>query len=65
MTDKLQFQMVSFGVVRRLLTSVRELIMKTAVAWPMWMWCRLGLIGTPLLQVRKDVRFWKRAILSG
>ena len=27
--------MVSFGVGRRLLTNVRELIMKMAVAWPM------------------------------
>ena len=56
--------MVFFGVGRRLLTSVRELIMKTAVAWPMWMWCRLGLIVTPLLQVRKRCSTLKRAIFT-
>ena len=38
MTDKLQFPDGFLWVVRRLLTSVRELIIKMAVAWPrVWM----------------------------
>ncbi len=52
MTDKLQFPDGFLGG-RQLLTSVRELIMKTAVAGLMWMWCRLGLIVTPLLRQKK------------
>ena len=54
--------MVSFGVVRRLLTSVRELIMKMAVAWLMWMWYRLGRIVSRLLQGRKKCSTLKRGI---
>ena len=56
--------MVSFGVERRLQTSVRELIMKMAVAWPMWMWYRLGLIVMRLLRVRKRCSTLKRAIFT-
>ena len=36
--------------------------MKTAVAWPMWMWYRLGLTVTRLLRVRKRCSTLKRAI---
>ena len=56
--------MVSCGVEQLLPTNVRELIMKVAVAWPMWMWYRLGLIVTRLLRVRKRCSTLKRAIFT-
>ena len=56
--------MVSFGVEQRLPTNVKELIMKMAVAWPMWMWFQLVQIVSWLLQGRKRCSTLKRAIFT-
>ena len=62
MTDKLQFPDGFLWGGATAANQCEGVIMKMAVAWPMWMWYRLGLIVMRLLRVRKRCSTLKRAI---